>query len=301
MRIILQFPEGLKRHASEYAKRLEKEGNEVFLVARATYGACDLALEEAKAIGAGKIVHFGHNRYLKTSPGIEVEYVPWKIDIDVSLLKGFVKMLKENGVRKIGVATTVQHIHQLNEMKKLFGKNGIRALTKKGKIAIEEGQVLGCDASALDVDAETLVIVADGNFHALAAFDIGKKDIYSLNPYNGKWKLLNEELLKFRKQRKGALIAAYDAKSFGILVSTKPGQFRMKIAENAKKELEKRGRKAYLLVSNIIDNSIDNFMFIDAYVNTACPRMVDDRESYAKPMIDISEFKVLLKMWDRKD
>ncbi|MCX6773693.1 MAG: diphthamide biosynthesis enzyme Dph2 [Candidatus Micrarchaeota archaeon] len=301
MRILLQFPEGLKRHASEYAERLEKQGNEVFLVARSTYGACDLALEEAKAIGAEKIVHFGHNRYIKTSPGIEVEYVPWKIEVDISLLKGFAKMLKEKGVRKIGIATTVQHIHQLNDMKRLFDKNGIKALTKKGKMALEEGQVLGCDASALDVDAETLVIVADGNFHALSAFDIDKKDIYSLNPYNGKWKLLNEELMRFRKQRKGALIAAYGAKSFGILVSTKPGQFRMKIAENAKKELEKRGKRAYVLVSNIIDSSIDNFMFIDAYVNTACPRMVDDKDSYAKPMIDISELKNLLKMWDRKD
>ena len=95
MRILLQFPEGLKRHASEYAERLEKQGNQVFLVARSTYGACDLALEEAKAIKADKIVHFGHNKYLKASPGIEVEYVPWKIDIKVSLLADFIKMLKE--------------------------------------------------------------------------------------------------------------------------------------------------------------------------------------------------------------
>jgi 2-(3-amino-3-carboxypropyl)histidine synthase len=301
MRILLQFPEGLKRHASEYAEKLEKQGNEVFLVARATYGACDLALEEAKAVGAKKIVHFGHNRYMKTDPGIGVEYVPWKIDIDVSLLKGFAKMLKEKGIMKIGIATTVQHLHQLNEMKRLLEKNGIEALTKKGKMALEEGQVLGCDASALDVKAETLAIVADGNFHALAAFDIGKKDVYSVNPYNGKWRLLNEELLRFRKQRKGALIAAYDAKNFGILVSTKPGQFRMKLAENAKKELEKRGKKAYVLVSNTMDSSVDNFTFIDAYISSACPRMVDDRENYAKPLIDISELKALLKMWDRKD
>jgi 2-(3-amino-3-carboxypropyl)histidine synthase len=301
MRILLQFPEGLKRHASEYAERLEKQGNEVFLVARATYGACDLAIEEAKAIGAGKIVHFGHNRYLKANPGIEVEYIPWKIDIKIPLLKDFVKMLKEKGIRKIGIATTVQHIHQLDKMKKLFAKNGIKALTRKGKMALEEGQVLGCDGSALDSEAETLVIVADGNFHALAAFDIGKKDVYSLNPYNGKWRLLNEELLKFRKQRKGALIAAYGAKSFGILVSTKPGQFRMKMAENAKKELEKRGKKAYILVSNVIDSSVDNFTFIDAYVNTACPRMVDDKDNYSKPMIDVSELKALLRMWDEKD
>jgi len=301
MRILLQFPEGLKTHASEYAERLERQGNEVFLVARATYGACDLALEEAKEINADKIVHFGHNRYMKTKPGIEVEYVPWKIDIKVSLLGDFARMLKEKGIGEIGLATTAQHILQLSEMKKVFSKQGIKAITKKGKVALEEGQILGCDASALAGKAKVLVIVADGNFHALAAFDIGKKDIYSLNPYNGKWRLLNEELARFRKQRKGALIAAYGAKRFGILVSTKPGQFRMKIAEKIKQELEKRGKKAYILVSNIIDSSIDNFMFLEAYISTACPRMVDDKENYAKPMIDISEFRELLRMWNNKD
>ena len=47
MRILLQFPEGLKQEALSHAKKLEKEGNEVFISASPTFGACDLALDEA--------------------------------------------------------------------------------------------------------------------------------------------------------------------------------------------------------------------------------------------------------------
>ena len=39
MRILLQFPEGLKQKALGHAKALELEGNEVFISASPTYGA----------------------------------------------------------------------------------------------------------------------------------------------------------------------------------------------------------------------------------------------------------------------
>ena len=50
MKILLQFPEGLKQHALKYAEKLEKEGDSVFISCSPTYGACDIAIDEAKAI-----------------------------------------------------------------------------------------------------------------------------------------------------------------------------------------------------------------------------------------------------------
>ncbi len=301
MRILLQFPEGLKRHALEYAQSLEKEGNEVFLLARATYGACDLPAEEAKALKADKIMHFGHCKFGKTNIGIPVEYVPFEIRIDVNVLEDFAAMLEKNRINRIGIATTAQHIGQLGEIKALFAKHGINAMTKRGRLSGHEGQVLGCDASALDIDANEIAIIADGMFHALAAMSLGRKIVYSVNPYNGKWKNINNEIEAIRKKEMAGLAGAYSAKVFGILVSTKPGQFGLATAERAKKAMEKAGRKAYILVSNELRaQDIDNFMFFDAYINSACPRMIDDMASFRKPIININMLKELIKMWNDK-
>ena len=65
MRVLLQFPEGLKRLALEYAQKYEAQGHEVFVSSSSCYGACDLALDEAKKIGAKKIVHFGHSKFIR--------------------------------------------------------------------------------------------------------------------------------------------------------------------------------------------------------------------------------------------
>ena len=68
MKILLQFPEGLKQKAVEIAKKYEKKGDVVFLSAAPCYGACDLALDEARAIGAKKIIHFGHSPFGNLKP-----------------------------------------------------------------------------------------------------------------------------------------------------------------------------------------------------------------------------------------
>ena len=65
MRILIQFPEGLKQKALEYAQSLEKEGNEVFISASPNFGACDLALDEARNLKADKLIHYGHAEFNK--------------------------------------------------------------------------------------------------------------------------------------------------------------------------------------------------------------------------------------------
>ncbi len=301
MRILLQFPEGLKRHALEHAERLERGGNEVFLLARATYGACDLPVDEARELKADKIVHFGHCKFGKLDIGIPVEYVPFGIRMDANALKGFAGFLKGRGVKRIGIATTVQHIGQLKEMKRLFAGSGIEAMTKRGRVSGHEGQVLGCDASALDLDVGTVAVIADGMFHALAAASLGGKTVYAVNPLSGKWKEINKEIGLIKKREMASLALAYDAKVFGILVSTKPGQYGLKTAEGAKRGIEKAGRKAFILVSNELRAvDIANFTFFDAFINTACPRMTDDAAEFGKPIINVGMLRGLLSMWNAK-
>ena len=63
-RVGLQFPEGLKEHAIEVARRIEDETSaKVIVFADQTYGACDLKESQSGKLGIDLLVHFGHTRY----------------------------------------------------------------------------------------------------------------------------------------------------------------------------------------------------------------------------------------------
>jgi len=293
MRILLQFPEGLKRQALSYAQGLEKQGNEVFLSASPCYGACDLALEEAKAISADKIIHFGHARFINKKLPIEVEYVEYHIDVDLERFKDAASRIN---AKSVVLATTIQHIHQLEGMKKILEDSGKKVFIGKGALAEYPGQVLGCDGGAVSQFADksdAIIFVGDGNFHALAIDT--DKPIFVIHPKSGESRQINKEIEKQKKRRKGAILKAIDAKVFGIVVSTKPGQFNPGFADKAKKELEMLGKKAEILVCGEISAlALNNFISFDCYIISACPRMADDSEMFGKPLLNIGMFVELI-------
>ena len=303
MRILLQFPEGLKQKAVEIARKYEKEGHEVFLSASACYGACDIAIDEARWLKADKIVHFGHNRFVKEDLGIPIEYVEYSVDIDISALKALLPHLE--GYKAIALATTVQHVHQLDAMRAFFEKNGKKVLIGKGERAHVPGQVLGCDAGAIisvEKGADAIVFVGHGMFHALAIHSKdSEKPVLVFNPYDSSVRDVRGEIERLRKRRNGALAAAFSCRRFGILLSTKPGQFNMALAKWAKVELEKKGLEADILVANELEPlALKNFLAFECYVDTACPRMADDSERFGRPILDIGALREFLSLKGKK-
>ncbi len=298
MRILIQFPEGLKQKAFELAEKYEKQGHIVFFSASACYGACDLALDDARWINADKIVHVGHNQFIKIDSDIEIEYIPYTIDIDIESFKVVLSHINE--YKNIALATTIQHINQFEEMERFFKNHGKKVFAEAGEIAKERGQVLGCDTSAIakvlnDVDA--ILFIGSGIFHPLAIDS--NKPVFIFNPYSKEVKNLSNDIEKLKKKRKGAVAKALTCKKFGILLSTKPGQFNMIKAEWAKKELKKRGFGCSILVANEFDPmAVNNFMNFDCYINTACPRIADDQEKFGKPILNIGMLKELFEIID---
>ncbi len=293
MKVLLQFPEGLKKYALDIAKKLENEGHEVFISGSPCYGACDIALDEAKAIKADKIIHIGHNKFVKHELEIDVEYWPFPIDFPLDVLKKAIIELSKMEIKSINLVTTIQHIHQIEEIKKIFEENNIKVYTGKGFYATENGQILGCDSKAANGNGEVVVFIGDGLFHALGIET--KKKIFLIDK-NG-LKDITHIKEKIEKKRKANLIMAYNAQKFGILVSTKVGQFNLLAAKTAKKILEEAKKEAYIFVSNeIMANSLYNFN-VDCYVNTACPRIIDDTELFGKPIINMNMLFQLKEMW----
>ncbi len=301
MRILLQFPEGLKREALKYQEKYEKEGHEIFIASAPCYGGCDLPLDEARWIKADKIVHFGHAKFVKKDLPIEVEYIPYNIDVNLQAIKKAAMQLKQ--YNNIGLATTVQHVHQFEEMKNIFELQSQHVFAEKGYWAINVGQVLGCDSlglKAVEKKVDAFVFVGDGMFHALAIDFETDKPVFVIHPQTGQLRQINEEIKKLKKKRKGSILAAVEAKTFGILVSTKVGQFLLGSARLTKKELEKRGKRAIILVSNEIEPlPLNNFMLFDCYINTACPRIVDDVEEFGKPILSIEMLREVFEIIDK--
>ncbi|MFH1520019.1 MAG: diphthamide biosynthesis enzyme Dph2 [Candidatus Micrarchaeota archaeon] len=297
MRLLLQFPDGLKQKAIEFAKKYEKEGHEVFLSASSCYGACDIAIDEARMLKVNKIIHFGHNRFGKLDVGIPIEYVEYRIDIKIDDLENALPALKN--YKNIAIGMTVQHSHQFKEIKNFFENNGKNILTKKGALTQEDGQVLGCDASAIKNErADAILFIGNGMFHPLAIES--EKQVFIYNPLDGSIKNINKEIEQLRKKRRGMIIRSLDGKKFGIMLSTKPGQFNLPQALLAKKELKKRGLRVEILVANELEPlNLNNFMFFDCYINTGCPRMSDDTEEYGKPVLTFGMLKEMLKLKDQ--
>lgn len=303
MRILLQFPEGLKQYAMKYAKNLEKnKSNMVFISCSPTYGACDIAIDEAKAINADKIIHFGHSKFNPKNNDLKfnIEYKEYAIKANLGILKDSLQYLKN--YKKIGIVTTLQHINQLKDIKKFYEKNNkIIYIGKPFGFAKYNGQILGCDnGSAVNVDknSDAIIYFGGGMFHAIGALLETKKPFVSIDPFLNKIEILDKYREIHKKQSKGKILQSLNAKTFGILVSTKNGQFKLKLAKIIKKQIEKNKMlKAQILITNNFDfDSLNNMLEFDAFVNTACPRLGEDQERLRKPIINVNELFELIHM-----
>jgi 2-(3-amino-3-carboxypropyl)histidine synthase len=298
MRILLQFPEGLKQKAMEYAKSLEKEGNEVFISASPTFGACDLALDEMRNIKADKLIHFGHAEFHHVDAN--VEYVPYYVDAPLTLLPDSLENLKD--YKTISIVTTVQHIHQLEKVKEFYEKSGKNVIIGKPYgFAKHPGQILGCDigsAANVDKNVDAHVYFGGGMFHPLGALLNTTKPFFVIEPFENKIEQIDRYRDIYRKRSRGKIMRALKSKNFGVLVSTKNGQHNLNLGKIIKGKIESAGMNAEILVANTFDfMSLNNMMEFDAFVNTACPRIsIDDIERTRAPLLGANELMEVLRM-----
>lgn len=190
--------------------------------------------------------------------------------------------------KKIALATTVQFISQLKEIKKELEKNNKKVILLQGKHSKYKGQILGCDIINYKLDVDAYLYIGDGLFHPKAILLKTEKPVFAFNPFNKTLtKLDNKDIDKIKKQRKAALIKFHSSDKIGIIVSTKPGQNKLKKAL----ELKLKNKQTYIFLTNTLDFSqLENFPFIQCWVNTACPRIAyDDYSKFNKPVINIDD------------
>jgi 2-(3-amino-3-carboxypropyl)histidine synthase len=296
-RVLIQLPEGLKPEGPRLARIVEKIGALPIVSTDPCYGACDLATAEAEGLGVDLIIHYGHAKLLKYErvPTIYVE-ARATIKVDDAVEKALPLLEKW---RKIGLATTVQHVQTLDNVKEILLHAGKTVVIGDAGHVNYPGQVIGCDysnAKSIASDVEAFLFVGGGRFHALGvALSTSKPTIVS-DPYEKRAYSVNEEARKVLKQRWASIEEAKKAKTFAVLVGLKPGQKRLEEALNIKAKLEKNGKTTHIfVVRNIYPEVLMEFPTVDSYVNTACPRIsLDDTSKFQKPVLTINETLVVV-------
>lgn len=294
--VLLQMPEGLKPEGPRLAKIIERCGAVAIISADPCYGACDIAVSEAQSLGADLIVHFGHAKLVKREP-IPTIYIEARATLTIDVAIAEAALLLKN-YEKIGLATSVQHLQMLNKAREILVRNGKTVIIgDSGQIGYP-GQVTGCNysnAKSIADDVDAFVFVGGGMFHALGIALSTSKPTVIADPYDNRAFQINEVAQKLVKQRFASIEEAKGAKTFGIFVGLKPGQMHLDEAFMVKELAEKHRKEAFLLAAREISpESLLEFPSINAYVNTACPRIsMDATGNFQRPVLTLNEFMVV--------
>ena len=167
-----------------------------------------------------------------------------------------------------GIATTSQHIHRINEVAEQLPNS------------VVAGQVLGCNTwnvKGITSQVDGFLFVGSGVFHPIAIARATKKPVWCWNPATQTLAELDKRLVEGYEKRNRAGIAHFlTAKSVGVLVSARPGQ------KNLGRSLDLQAacpnKKVYVFVCDTLNiNELENWPFIDCWVNTLCPRLDDEK------------------------
>lgn len=191
----------------------------------------------------------------------------------------------------ITLAATMQFLDSLECIKAQLEQAGRQVKLFNGLHAKYAGQILGCSLNTQE-DTDAFLYIGTGEFHPKALLLKQDNPVFCYNPLTQEFRLLAEkdaELL--RNRQRGALLRYLDAKNIGIIISTKPGQNRRKEAEALKKKMDKQGKRAYLFIADTLSFSeLENFPFIQCWVNTMCPRIgLDDASCQEKAIINMDD------------
>ena len=298
--VALQLPEGLKIRATEISDYLsEKTGVDVLVIGFPCYGACDLFNYKGKT---DALVHFGHSPIPSQGDDPNVLYIESRSDVTLDdSIKGSLKDLPQ----KVGLLATIQYLDLIPVVKGILESMGREVFVGAGDRRIAyPGQVLGCNCSSAEAvinDVDAFLFLGEGDFHPLAAAFGVKKTIFVLNPVTKELRDMSETRDRILRKRFAAIQSAKKAQTFMVIVCSKVGQDRSDEADRVIEMIRSHGLRAYKSVMEEITPISLMAYRVDAFVNTACPRVaMDDSAKYDRPMLTIPELEIVLdeRTWD---
>ena len=297
-KILLQFPEGLKRRSAAVATAIAGQTGAIIVISgEPCFGACDIPETDADLI-----VHYGHLPIPDLQTPRSVMYIQARSNSDpFPALELALPSLHGT----VGLLTTAQHVHIFDDMVAYLRQKGVNVSVGKGDGRIYSvGQVLGCNASsarAIAESADMFLFVGAGNFHPLAIALATSLPVIIADPERTEIRDISEFKDRVLRQRHAAIETAKQAKNIGILVSRMSGQKREKDAHHLSAILTAAGFETFIFEMGLITQAKLDAFGMDAWVSTACPRLaIDDHAAFSKPILTVTEAEILSgkRVWD---
>ncbi len=203
-------------------------------------------------------------------------FIPAQIKTEINIKKIQSLKLPKN----IAIAYSIQYKEIAEKIKNI--------LAKKHNIT-KILQILGCSNPIFSKETQAVLLISSGKFHAVSLAIESKIPIYILE-HNKLRKISKEEIDSIKKKKLASYMKFLNSEKIGILISTKPGQERLKEALGLKSKL--KNKKSYLFMGGDINiNEFENFPDIQSWINTACPRLDFDSSIINKGDLNLSNSK----------
>ena len=297
--VALNGPEGLIPKLQDAADHIgEKFGIEAYVIGDTCWGSCDLNTHAADMLGADILFNIGHTVAMETF-GDKVVMIDAFDDISFYSVATKCASELQGKYKTISILTDSQHLHEIENVKKIFEDHNFSVVIGKGKGQLRDAQVFGCEfypAYKIQRIVDAYVFLGQSMFHSASVAMSTEKPTFMLDPYFDEYSQVNEFAQGMQRRAILSIYKALDANKIGIIIGLKEGQFAHVRALGLKKEFEKFGRKVQMIaLTEITDDRIQNFRGIEAFVQVACPRIATDNH-FKKPMLSVPQAQALLKL-----
>jgi 2-(3-amino-3-carboxypropyl)histidine synthase len=177
--------------------------------------------------------------------------------------------------KKVGLVSTVQLKDDLQKVADFLKTKKIEA-----KIA---GAVLGCDqsiAKKIEKDVDAFLYIGSGDFHPVGVAAKTNKEVFVWRPGAKKLEKVDaKKIEEIERKKKGMLTKFISAQRIGVIMTTKAGQANIQAGFETIMWLEKKYQDKkfyYFFVETLNPNELENFPFVQCWINTMCPRIRED-------------------------
>jgi 2-(3-amino-3-carboxypropyl)histidine synthase len=302
--VVVSAPGGLLLQTKNLmAKIKERYGVTSILSGDTCFGICDTIDKDVASLQADMALHIGHNAMVKTV-GDFTYLIDALDDVD---FKGVVAKAAHalKRYRSLGLVTFSQHMHQLNPVKEQLENDGFEVYVGKDNNLLMGSQMFGCDFSTvypLRDKVDAYCFLGESEFHAVGLALATGKPTYMLDPYLDEVVDMVEAADERRKRAILAVYKALDARTFGVITGLKEGQKMLGRTKWISKKLEMHGRKVVqLALRDITAERLAPHREIEAFVQTACPRISIDGFVFDRPVLSIPQADALVALLEGRE
>jgi 2-(3-amino-3-carboxypropyl)histidine synthase len=302
--IVVNAPGGLIRQTRNLIERIEAEyGIPCYLIGDSCFGICDTVDDEVTKLDADLALHIGHNA-VPEEIGEFTHLIDAKDDVkfDVIIDKS-IEVFRP--YKRIGLATFSQHLDELEPAKNQLEAAGFEVHLGRENNLLLQSQTFGCDFSTIypmSKEVDAFCYLGGSEFHAVGVALATGKPTYLLDPYLEEIRDMKEEAAIRRKRSILGVYKALDARVFGVVTGLKEGQKMLGRTRWISKRLEMNGRKVVqLAMRDITPANLAPYRDIEAFVQTACPRISIDGFTFDRPVLSIPQADALVRLMEGRE